>query len=59
MCKNNQCDYVSVLERTLTCHRTPKELRYAQLWTEIELPKALGIRTPEQYQKWKQERTEQ
>jgi hypothetical protein len=60
MCRNNQCDYVSLLERTLTYRRAPKKkIRYARLWEEIELPKALGITTPEQYEKYLEERNKE
>jgi hypothetical protein len=40
-CTNNQCEYKPTLKRDITTQRTPDEIRYGQLWAEIELPKLL------------------
>jgi hypothetical protein len=57
-CKNGACDYENTLDRTLTTKRTKQEIRYAQLWAEIELPKLLHQNTkpkPEQVSNQKQQ----
>ena len=42
-CKNRQCEYQPPApQRQLTQKRSNKEIRYARLWAEIELPKLLG-----------------
>jgi hypothetical protein len=40
-CKNNSCEYSPTINRQLTHKRKLAEIRYAQLWAEIELPKLL------------------
>ena len=40
-CKNGTCDYENTLDRTLTYKRKEAEIRYTQLWAEIELPQLL------------------
>ena len=39
-CKNGKCEYTPTLKQQPT-DRTPEEIRYGQLWAEIELPKLL------------------
>jgi hypothetical protein len=42
-CKNKQCEYQPPTpQRQPTQKRSAKQIRYAQLWAEIELPKLLG-----------------
>jgi len=42
-CTNNKCEYSPLApQRQLTRKRSAKQIRYAQLWAEIELPKLLG-----------------
>lgn len=43
-CKNGKCEYKPPLNRRLENPPTPEEIRYAQLWEEIELPKLLRQR---------------
>jgi hypothetical protein len=41
-CRNQACEYESKLQRTLTIRLSRDRLRYARLWTEVELPKLLN-----------------
>jgi len=42
-CTDNKCEYQPPApQRQPTRKRTAQEIRYAQLWAEIELPKLLG-----------------
>jgi hypothetical protein len=39
-CKNGKCEYVPTLKQE-HLNRTSEEIRYGELWGEIELPKLL------------------
>jgi hypothetical protein len=41
-CKNKSCEYDTKLLRTPTIKLDRAHVRYAELWSEIELPKLLG-----------------
>jgi len=41
MCDQEKCEYQPTYDRRLTRQRTADEIRYAELWREIELPKLL------------------
>lgn len=58
MCENGKCEYRPTLNRVARNRRTQDEIRLAQLWKEVELPKDLGL-TPEQYKQYLKERKTQ
>jgi len=41
-CKNRECEFDSKLRRSLRAKLSRDELRYGQLWSEVELPKLLA-----------------
>jgi len=40
-CRSGSCDYVG-LKQKLVVDKTADEIRYAVLWSEVELPKLLN-----------------
>jgi len=40
-CENGKCEYNNEMNRVARNKRTKDEIRYAQLWAEIELPNLL------------------
>jgi hypothetical protein len=41
-CKDKSCEFDIKLQRTPTVKLSRDRVRYAELWSEIELPKLLG-----------------
>lgn len=40
-CRNGGCEFDRKLQQTLTLKLSRDHVRYAQLWSEVELPKLL------------------